>query len=154
MQPLDAVLPSTNITLPFFINPLTHLFKQRLSATFEGSAKASIIAASAGLAVYGSIMIYFSLQDRRKPKSIDRDPCFHLWLEKLPDLKKRIEALKIFSFAHSKNIQPLNREWNDIEKLLIDPIENREKIVQLAKSLHAKLESHTLSELENPLPNR
>lgn len=154
MQPLDAASPSANITLPFFINPLTHLFKERLSASFEGSATISIIAASAGLAAYGSIMIYFSLQDRRKPKSVDSDPCSHLWLEKLPDLKKRIEALKIFSFAHSKNIQPLNREWNDIEKLLVDPIENREKIVKLAKSLHAKLESHTLSELENPLPNR
>ena len=172
MQVTEAVIISMGVTLPFVIDPITNFFQGRFfnPKSISGVAvRGIVLTSSAALTLYGISRVpvnvildlwCFFLQMKGIETNLislrgtKHEPCAKLWVERLPDLKKRIEALQVFSFCNSMNIAPLSQTWITIERLLADPKTNREKIVRLAKKLSTDLEVLCLSQLKNPLPQR
>ena len=172
MQVTDAAIISMGVTLPFFIDPITNFVRGKFfnpKSVTGVAVRGIILTSSAALTLYGLSRVpvnvildlwCFFLQMKGIETNLislrrtQREPCSKLWLERLPDLKKRIEALRVFSFSNSMNTASLSRTWKTIERLLVDPKGNREKIVRLVKKLNTDLEVLCLSQLENPLPQR
>ena len=170
MQVTDAVIISMGVTLPFFIDPITNFARGKF---FNPKSLTGVVIRGVALTTSTALTLYgitrapvniildlwcIVLQLKGIEKNLisltetKRESCSQLWLDRLPDLKKRIESLRIFSFSNSMDVSPYTKKLEIIEKLLIEPKKNREKIVALAKKLSTDLENLSLYQLANPLP--